>query len=237
MSKEPEIILVTRNTASLHLDVDDYIHLIEHDNEAWKDEAIRNASFVERWMAERDKSIVQFIPYVVCLTEEGNILSYKRKGGGEQRLEGKHSVGIGGHVNTTDTKTIEQLIPDQRKGTQYEMSWDVVTRGAIREIEEELRIDKGYAEDNLVEVGVMYTPTDEGLDDQTPIPAVGEVHIAIIYALKVHDKVTTQASEGLIRPRFIKGDTISRKNYEKWSQLILSNLDEIKRIHKSKSTS
>ena len=53
MSKESEIILVTENTASLHLDTGDYIHLIEDDNEAWKDEVIRHASFVDRWLAER----------------------------------------------------------------------------------------------------------------------------------------------------------------------------------------
>ena len=235
MTKKPEIILVTRNSASLHLDVGDYIHLIEDDNESWKDEAMRYASFVDRWMAEKDKSLVQLIPYVVCLTEEGQILSYRRKGGGEERLEGKHSIGIGGHVNTTDTTVVEQIIPDNNKQIQYEISWDVITRGAIREIEEELHIDKGYAENNLIEMGVMYTPSDEGLDNETPVPAVGEVHIAIIYALKVHDKITTQASEGLIRPRFINESTTSKKNYEKWSQLILSNIDEFKRIYKNKS--
>lgn len=236
MSKKPEIILVTENTASLHLDVGDYIHLIEGDNESWKDEAIRHASFVDRWLAEKDKTIVQFIPYIVCLTDEGQILSYRRKGGGEKRLEGKHSIGIGGHVNTTDSKVIESPLPDPDNSVKYEISWDVVTRGAIREIEEELHIDKGYAEDNLIEIGVMYTPTDEGSDKETPVPAVGEVHIGIIYALKVHDKVTTQVSEGLIRPRFINESTTSRKNYEKWSQLILENIDEFKRIYESKST-
>lgn len=236
MSKKSEIILVTENNPSIHFGASDYIHFYEDDNEAWKDEVITGASFIDRWLAEVDKTIVQFIPYIICINPEGRILSYKRKGGGEGRLEGKFSIGIGGHVNTDDVQEFRQI--KDKEGALVTIpvaSWNVITRGAIREIEEELHIDKGYAKDNLIELGIIYTPTDEGNDKVTAMPAVGEVHLGIIYGLLVHNKITTQVSEGLIRPRFIDEDMTSRHKYEYWSKLILENMSEAKRIFKEKS--
>ena len=237
MSKDSEIILVTKNAPTIHFDSSDYIHFYEDNNDAWKDEVLRGASFVDRWLAEKDNTIVQFIPYIVCMTTEGRILAYQRKGGGEGRLEGKHSIGIGGHVNTCDVEEYKRFVNKDGHHVSVPIAtWNVVTNGAIREVEEELHIDKGYAKENLIELGIIYTPSDEGSDKVTAVPAVGEVHIGIIYGLLVHDKITTQVSEGLIRPRFINEAMTSQHKFENWSKLILQNMDEAKRIYKKKST-
>lgn len=58
--------------------------------------------FLPRSTAETDPSHKQLIPYVVIKQGEG-YLSYSRsRAGGESRLHGRRSIGIGGHINQDD---------------------------------------------------------------------------------------------------------------------------------------
>ena len=191
---------------------------------------MRESSFVDRWLAEQDSSVLQLIPYVVCFNSSGKVLSYQRKGGGEGRLEGKCSVGIGGHVNTSDHpwsgEDVERL-KNSDELQDYKITWQTLQNGALREVTEELDLSSEYVFNNLMQLGVVYAPSDDGGDPSSPGPAVGEVHIGIVYGLIVPDDVKVRDNEGMIKPKFVVNPPNIQK-YERWSQLVLMNIEDIK---------
>ena len=231
--KNLEQIFVTENTPFVHppneqsaYDLQtDYLHLGNH-TEDWELEVLANGSFVERWMAEKDDTIVQIIPYVICCTQDARILSYRRKGGGEGRLEGKRSIGIGGHVNIDDLSNLMSA----------DASWDFILKGAVRELQEELTL-KGSEEtlmNKLTEIGIVYTPLDgkEDAEARTTncIPPVGAVHLGDIYMMEVPEDITVKDGEGMIDPEFLTLPKAfkQRDEYETWSRLIIETLNEMK---------
>ena len=58
--------------------------------------------FVYRYDAEYNNVFVQLIPYVVIKNLQGNMLWVTERIAGEERLQGKFSIGCGGHVNVQD---------------------------------------------------------------------------------------------------------------------------------------
>lgn len=67
-------------------------------------------SFIPRPIAELDSSWKQIIPYQL-FSHDNRLFTYERgKKVGEKRLSGKMSVGIGGHINTTDHADSPALI-------------------------------------------------------------------------------------------------------------------------------
>lgn len=224
--KDHELLLVTQNVPSIHYGPSDYIHL-EARNEAWCEEVMEGSSWVERWMAEVDKKILQLIPYIICSDSDGNILSYRRQGGGETRLEGKRSIGIGGHVNDRDKEIETNDYKQHMEKTKTSNSWDIIINGAARELEEELGLSRLYSSRELKQVGTIFTPTD-GVT-MTPLPRVGQVHLGIIYTLNISNQITVKASEGLVDPVFLL-DIPDLEEYELWSRMILDNIDTIRTI-------
>jgi predicted NUDIX family phosphoesterase len=225
--KDYELVFVTTNEPTIHYALEDYIH-IESLNEAWTEEALSKSCFVERWMAEKDSTILQFIPYIVCYDDE-HIFTYSRKSGGEERLEGRKSLGIGGHVNIHDKHIKVSNIENELAKINTANTWDVVINGAIREACEELDISKKYVEANLVQVGTMYTPTDGTGEKNGDIakPKVSEVHIAVIYKLKVPKDTTIKENEGMINPEFVHIKDLKKDNFEFWSQMVIDKIEDI----------
>ncbi len=96
----------------------------------------KNHTYVLRSKAEQDPSWKQLIPYCV-LRFGGHVFCYQRTPkGGESRLHGKYSLGVGGHINPGDI--------------DYEES-------VARELDEE--IDGLTAYRNNV-VGMLYSEAD-----------------------------------------------------------------------------
>ena len=58
--------------------------------------------FVDRPMAEEDPGLKQLIPYVVVRDGELVYLMERTAAGGDPRLHGKASIGVGGHLNPVD---------------------------------------------------------------------------------------------------------------------------------------
>lgn len=96
------------------------------------DELIENDVFLaERPACETDVSAVQLIPYITlvdCSTKDIKFFVYTRgKASGEQRLAGKCSVGLGGHVEEiVGNKGVDNLVVTS------------VCNAAVRELEEEI---------------------------------------------------------------------------------------------------
>lgn len=58
--------------------------------------------YLERPLAEEDPSHKQLIPYVVVRDGERAFLMQRTAAGGDARLHGKASIGVGGHLNPVD---------------------------------------------------------------------------------------------------------------------------------------
>ena len=89
-----------------------------------------------------DPSLKQIIPYAVVVSG-GQVFRYFRQGGGEARLLGLASVGVGGHINPIDGN-------------------DPVRAGIDRELDEELVLP---AERTVTFVGFQQTVGDHGVED------------------------------------------------------------------------
>jgi predicted NUDIX family phosphoesterase len=157
--------------------------------------------FVERRHAERDPMLKQVIPYAL-FEREGAIFLMRRLGkGGEARLHGKLSVGVGGHVNPID-------------GAE-----DALDAGLRREVEEEVAVQGAW---QATPVGILN-------DDATAVGAVhfGLVYRVRVQGLvEVREK---DALEGEFTPRdeVLRLLRDERPRFETWSALLLDRLGEL----------
>jgi predicted NUDIX family phosphoesterase len=62
----------------------------------------RHGRYVERPLAEEDPTHKQLIPYVVVRDGDAVFLMHRTDAGGDARLHGKASIGVGGHLNPVD---------------------------------------------------------------------------------------------------------------------------------------
>lgn len=156
--------------------------------------------WMPREQAEEDTTFKQLIPY--CLLAwlspdgESQYFSYTRGGGqGEARLRSKRSVGIGGHIASTDGQYGDNA--------SYEA-------GMLRELNEE------------VEMNTNFTSRCVGLinDDATP---VGSVHLGIVHVLELESPDVKSRETDLIECGFESlGKLLAeRENFETWSQIAL----------------
>ena len=146
--------------------------------------------FIPRPEAEQDPSYKQIIPYITLCRGDEVFCTRRTNKGGEARLHGRLSLGIGGHINTLD---------DMESG-------DVFRRGLQRELEEEVFLTGGSA---LIPVGVINDDTNE----------VGSVHLGFFFTMEVEDAAVreTEKLEGLWLKRCELAENM--ENMETWSQI------------------
>ena len=167
------------------------------------------ASFMPREEVENNPFFLQLIPYIVLLSEE-NVFLYRRgKVGAEDRLHGKYSIGIGGHINDTDDSAGQE-------------PFYAFMNGAIREIKEETGVDVSFEALQGSVIGMVH-------DDSNP---VGQVHLGIVMAIKlseVHAKGLIQVCEAeMLEPQWIplyelENPTLSSQ-FETWSGFVAKHL-------------
>jgi predicted NUDIX family phosphoesterase len=159
-----------------------------------------NTTYLDRNAAEQDRHHKQLIPYVLIICND-KILRYRRgKGGGEKRLHGLFSVGIGGHISDVD----EGLFSNA--GYQ---------EGMRRELIEEVDI----ADAKEVAVAVIN-------DDSTE---VGYVHFGVVHIMQVDNEDIAGRRSGILAPEFvpIAEATKDLSEYESWSRFCLEHLDTL----------
>ena len=159
--------------------------------------------FMARPAAEQDPSFKQIIPYAI-FTHQGRVLSYVRGAkGGEKRLSAKRSIGIGGHMNDTDTDHGDFDLGAYRKAL-------------AREIGEELKIRTPYQERPVALLN----------DDLTE---VGRVHIGVVHIFECEtDQI--ECGEAVITDlQFLTRAELlaARESMETWSQICLDQLDRL----------
>ena len=168
--------------------------LLTEDREAMLDIIINEHEFIDRPAAEEDPSYKQIIPYVV-LTRKGLVFATRRLNkGGESRLHGKVSIGIGGHINPVDET-------DRRS---------VLMKGLERELDEEVYIQR---RGELVPQGFI---NDDG-------NGVGAVHLGLYFSMEVEGEVSVKETEklsgGWMSLQELRGEF---DNMETWSQIALA---------------
>ena len=148
---------------------------------------------------EEDPSYKQLISYCILENEHDEILVYERlSGGGEARLHGLSSIGIGGHMNELGEATIENVLLENAK----------------RELEEEV----GLENINLNQLSLIGFINDDGNE-------VGRVHIGLVFKLKVQSKDVEVKETDTLKIDWHKSSTLLQNaTYESWSQLIIEQL-------------
>lgn len=132
---------------------------------------IKLASFMPRSQAETDESFLQIIPYLTLLCND-SVLTYRRApSGGEDRLHGKLSVGVGGHINDEDD-------PDE--------PFYAFLAGAKRELFEETGLDLPHDVFKGSAAGLLYDDSD----------AVGRVHLGVSIILNLTEELAKKALNG-----------------------------------------
>ena len=196
-----------------------------------------NAYMVPRDMAEHDEEFLQIIPYVTFshVDDEGTIryAFYRRietdPKHAEERLMGKGSIGIGGHVNYEDA-VMEDAFQDHAQ-----MNPSLLVRRAIqREIDEEIYTNHRTAPLGFpVPVGAIYDDRD----------AVGRVHLGLVFQIPVYGEPLEEMAymdalairlrddekpEGLANENGLewltRSELAQKENVEGWTQILLPHL-------------
>ena len=116
--------------------------------------------------------------------------------GGEARLHGKLSVGIGGHINPVDEKDREK----------------VLLRGLERELTEEVYLEKAG---KLIPRGVINDDSNE----------VGSVHLGLCFTMAVEGEVSVRETEKLSGAFYTLPELQTQwDNMETWTQIALKGI-------------
>ncbi len=169
-----------------------------------------NLTYRNRQEAESDRRFKQLIPYVILVNED-RVLRYRRgRGGGETRLHGLYSIGIGGHISDEDCDLF----------SRHEHGY---SDGMWREVKEEVAIDP------ITEAAVALIN-----DDATE---VGYVHFGVVHIVRVASEQAIGYRKGIVSPEFLPiADAIKNiAEYESWSRLCLENIDRLLQVANARS--
>lgn len=160
-------------------------------------------AYLPRSEAENDPSWKQLIPYVVLVhgeREKMRVFYYvRREWQGEERLHGKWSIGVGGHICSDD---------GLKPGT------NPYHEGLKRELAEEIEID----------ADVVFTSLLGLLNDDTT--EVGRVHLGIVHRYRLSEPRVTLKEDPDTECGFQPVSWLleRRDKFESWSQFCLDAL-------------
>jgi predicted NUDIX family phosphoesterase len=81
--------------------------------------------YLDRSVAERSPGVKQLIPYVVVRDGASVFLMHRTDAGGDSRLHGRASIGVGGHLNPVDAGEDALMAGLRREwAEEMEADWD-----------------------------------------------------------------------------------------------------------------
>lgn len=160
----------------------------------------KNYEVKRRGDMEEDPSYKQLISYCLLENENDEILVYQRlSGGGEERLHGQSSVGVGGHMNNV---------------VGADSINEVLRVNAQRELNEEVGLSEDRSQ-NMEYIGFINDDTN----------AVGKVHIGVVFKIKVKSSDVEVRETDTLKINWVSQEEINDLNhFESWSALILKDL-------------
>jgi len=161
----------------------------------------RDGRYLERTVAESDPRFKQLIPYVVVRDGDAVLLMQRTDAGGDVRLHGRASIGVGGHLNPVDEGA------------------DALMAGLRREWDEELAAPW---EPEFRLVGLLN-------DDTNPVGSVhlGVVFTVDAQGRPVEVRERDKLSGSFVAPATVAADW---EALETWSQLVARSLLGIRGI-------
>lgn len=158
---------------------------------------------------------LQIIPYLLLVdrTHPPYVFCYRRpETAGDERLQGKLSVGIGGHCRPFTGEFLGI------KATGYEQTRWAILQTIWREAAEEV----GLTPQGLVAVGLLY----DGRND------VGQRHIGIVCCERINPlEITMNPSEVTsgrwCAPAQLQDMWASGEEFESWTEVVIPHLDSI----------
>jgi len=192
---------------------------------------LAHASWLERAQAEHDERYLQLIPYLLLHDASGQLWCYQRSGG-DARLQGRCSCGVGGHVDAEDALADDaggaanasgagtscsavdssQCMSDLRsKPISLDAVQATLQRALLRELAEEL----GAHATDLADLhlhGLIF-------EGHTP---VGRVHLGVLYSARWLPAAAPQppAHEALRSLGWRAAPAVAADPaFERWSQL------------------
>lgn len=214
MSNKPELVLTVPRTAittALGLantdDLDgvvirtglNYLGNIQHDF-SFSDRKIVDGKTNPKIDLEKASAKPQLLGYVVVVDNSTNtILTYDRKGK-ETGLNGKSSIGVGGHVDAEDYLDGMTLA-------------ELIIQSTERELKEEINIDVRLNESNFK--GIIISNADD----------VSKVHIGLAAVVYLDNREGIELENHLINPRWLSVDQLSgdQITLETWSKILVES--------------
>lgn len=157
------------------------------------------AIWLDKEIAEKDSNHKQLIGYTIIIdNEDDNIYAYQRAMNNqykETRLQGKWSIGIGGHVEKIDS------------------GFSPILDSVIREIDEEIEESGGYSYPELI--GIINDDSDE----------VGKVHFGLIFYCVTNSKEIKPKDQEISEGKFLTYNDLlnicKKENMENWSKILI----------------
>ncbi len=164
---------------------------------------LRTPVWRERGEVEYDESLLQPIAYLILRSDQGQAWCYQRRGG-DVRLDGRCSCGVGGHVDYADSASQGPF--DAANTLQTAL---------LRELGEELKItpaEVSQVRTTLQLRGLIYEGTSP----------VGRVHLGVLYTAQwpLREPPQPRSGEKLEGLGFLALATLATdRRFELWSQL------------------
>jgi predicted NUDIX family phosphoesterase len=162
----------------------------------------------ERALVEHDETLLQPVAYGVLLNESGHAWCYQRTGG-DARVDGRWSCGVGGHVDAQDARTMPGLPGTVAPAFDPEAT---LRQAWARELAEELGASPAHLADVRLH-GLVY----EG------ISAIGRVHLGVLFSARwcAPTPPRPPAGEALQSVGFLPlGAIAADSRFERWSRLV-----------------
>lgn len=165
---------------------------------------------------EKDLSYLQLLPYITAINEKGEVFTYMRgKSGGESKLIGNCSIGLGGHVDVLPHTTGEAAFIE------------TITMETVRELVEEI----GHKGDDalyltirkLLEAREWYPIYDTSNE-------VGKYHLALAMIIRIKSSDIGKLEEGNIEgSQWLNPYVLSEMDgqelaLENWSKIMLKQV-------------
>lgn len=182
-------------------DISDGVHPVSQYGLDFIQRLVEDGFFVLRKDAEYNHDYIQLIPYVLIMNE-GRPFVAKRIGG-DERLIGKLSLGMGGHINPEDQ--------------QEPKSISLYQHNIIRELsDEELHIDLGKTKSLTYKGIIRYTD---------PSDIISQDHLGLFYVLDTSDSEVSIKESDKLEGSFLPPEEVVSQvsSTESWSRLIVEH--------------
>lgn len=187
------------------LSKEDYEYMIGLLNDMWE----TGGSVQRRGDMEEDITYLQPIPYTVIKQGDKYFTYTRLEGGGESRLHGKSSIGVGGHQNSVEYAwNFEHLLA---VNNSRELEEEVFIRD---ENGEEINSHYELAKDSVI-TGLMYNQKTE----------VDSLHLGVLNIISIPEDWTVEPKEtDTLEGKFLTKQEIQELDLENWTASALSVL-------------